>query len=196
MPNWCYNHIEISGSEENFNKFKEKFESLNESKTIMTDLIGLGDNVPEDYHDQGQYGHNIGRFGTKWDFGYSDATITINDRTIEIDVDTAWSPPVNFLIEMCVQHKVSAHIFYEEPGMDFAGTIDIADDGYITNQEDYTVNEWNYISNKELFWENVENEVEYVIENIENVDDYLEQYPYVEVEDLPKLKEIFENFKK
>lgn len=131
MPNWCYNEIEISGDKEKMLPIIEILEKSKEngSRNVMTDLIGSDSNYGTDW-----YNHNINRFGTKWDFSYEDANIqvTTDKDFISMSVETAWSPPENFVDILCKQFGVNGHIYCQEPGCDFAGVIDFNSDGKIS----------------------------------------------------------------
>jgi hypothetical protein len=70
------------------------------------------------------YEWNVSNWGTKWDVFLDDTSIErIDDETLSLTFDTAWSPPIgfyNFLFEE--GWDVTAK--YYEPGMGFVGEYD------------------------------------------------------------------------
>lgn len=65
------------------------------------------------------------RWGTKWDVGGADASITIDDDGLGFTAsfDSAWAPPTG-VYEQLVEDGYSVRGFYYEPGMSFAGIYD------------------------------------------------------------------------
>lgn len=122
MPNWCENQIRITGDADKMKVLVDKFKELETNdEPIMGFLLGKDDR-PANYDEGGWYDYNINKFGTKWDFKYDDAEISVSDNQIRIEVLTAWAPPCEFLRTLCAMYSVHARIHYDEPGMDFCGT--------------------------------------------------------------------------
>jgi hypothetical protein len=123
MPNWCNNQIKITGDLDKMKMLVDKFKELEtNNESIMGFLLGKEDR-PADYAEQGWYEYNCNKFGTKWDFKYSDTNdINVSDSQISIDVMTPWAPPCEFLRSLCAMYSVHARIHYDEPGMDLCGT--------------------------------------------------------------------------
>lgn len=102
MPNWCYNKIEIHGSEEERNKFHRflnaEIETRN-SDEADSDLSPLLSFVPMPEYYKTQAGFNDGGYdwcvrnwGTKWS---EHGLIVESSRDCDtISFDTAWSPPI------------------------------------------------------------------------------------------------------
>lgn len=122
MPNWCENNIRIYGDSDKMQILVDKFKELETNgEELMAFLLGKEDR-PADYDNGGWYDYNINKFGTKWDFKYDDAEISVSKYQIEIRVLTAWAPPSEFLHSLCAMYGVHARIHYDEPGMGFTGT--------------------------------------------------------------------------
>ena len=150
MPNWCRNRVTASGDEKQISKIAEIF---SDKKSIFNHIIQSPDwkrlpnekgefpklhqelnkdgsvfyetyNFPDGKNDDRWYHWNIQNWGTKWDA----CNVSIeyqDDSQIEIEFDTAWSPPepiCNRLREM-FGDLVSVSWFYDEPGMELAGYL-------------------------------------------------------------------------
>lgn len=146
MPNWCYNHIEVTGEPKDIKKISLIIETLkNEggNDRLFQSLIGLPKGTDmENYENQGWYGTNVDWFGTKWDVGVEFVQDVEEDR-ITFSGETAWSPPVQFCIQLAKQYKVDVEMYYEEPGSDFTGKTWVDSNGNHT-EEDYTYSEGKY----------------------------------------------------
>lgn len=142
MPNWCYNNITITGEPVNLKKLRTTITMIQGSSDdeiknrLFQSLIGLPEKTDmEDYNNQGWYGTNVDWFGTKWDVD-SQFVQEMTDDYIYMSGDTAWSPPINFCIELAKRYKVEVEMYYEEPGSDFCGKTWIDSEGNHT-EEDY-----------------------------------------------------------
>ena len=110
MPNWCNNHITITGP----NKLIDKIE-----KTGYSDW----------------YSWAVDNWGTKWEvcefYGVDRQHLndSLDESTISLSFDSAWSPPIgayeNFLAE---NENCSLVARYYEGGCDFMGIWDNGDD--------------------------------------------------------------------
>jgi hypothetical protein len=80
----------------------------------------------------GWYDWNIDAWGTKWDVGEEmDSVTRIDERTVQLSYDTAWSPPIAFYEQMSeAGWEITA--YYLEEGMGFVGkyTSDGGDESY------------------------------------------------------------------
>lgn len=140
MPNWCNNHIRISHSDKS--KIDAIMATEGTEKGILNTIIPcpeelnitagfLGDaeqqrelerkeqeNIAK-YGFKNWYDWNIAHWGTKWDL-CEPSLIRVNDNTVEIACDTAWSPPIAAYETMSeAGYEVTA--YYYEPGMCYAG---------------------------------------------------------------------------
>ena len=148
MPNWCYNNITISGEPNRLERLKSAITIIKNSNEdvknrLFESLIGLPPNTNmEEYKNQGWYNTNVDWFGTKWDVGF-EFVQEMTDTYIYMSGDTAWSPPINFCIELSKLYKVDIEMYYEEPGSDFCGKTHIDSEGNYT-EEDYSYQEGLY----------------------------------------------------
>ena len=80
------------------------------------------------------YDWNIAHWGTKWDL--CDTTITrVNDNTVEIHCQTAWSPPEEALCTL-VGMGYDVRALYVGEGYEYAGIWDNGSDEYYQNLGD------------------------------------------------------------
>lgn len=143
MPNWCYNSIEVSGSPKNIGRIAAVIQTLKNSKdeddstsNLFRSLIGLPSKTDMDKYETGEwYNTNIEWFGTKWDVGL-DFVQEVTKDYIFLSGETAWSPPINFCVQLAKTYGVDVNMYYEEPGSDFCGKCVIDDEGGYS-EEDY-----------------------------------------------------------
>ena len=203
MPNWCYNSLTISGTNENVNLIYDTIDNLKDNEGIFVGLIGLGDVDEVEYHNGGWYEHNLQRFGTKWDVSkdylldFNIEDIGNNETKLHISFSTAWSPPDNFVLAFTEKYQVSVDIQSEEGGCDyfFNGT---AYKGEWLVKEVFTYNEGQYLFNKEHFWESiVESEIESFLDRgIELTNEYVKKiFPFIKNDDIKDVIEIYESNK-
>lgn len=159
MSNWCGNVIAIKGDKVHLENLKSKIVAGQSGTTnFMESLIGLGD-IPDDYYNQGWYHQNIDRFGTRRDFSWSDCKIIFSSESIEVEVETAGQPPIEFLSELCRMYNVKAIIDYDEPAGDMGGRAVFETTGdYCDDRLSYL--ESKYIYSKDDFWDIVETMIE------------------------------------
>jgi hypothetical protein len=194
MPNWCSNYITISGDKKKIrlitNVIKEA-QSKPEDVYLFRTLIGLSEDVSDvDYETGAWYEHNINRYGTKWDLGVKEIDFSFDETSITFNCETAWSPPSNFVINLCKTYGVTGELFYSEPGSDFCGKTWVDEEGYV-DEEDYNYNEGLYVLDNESFWYEIESNIEYGIENEETADEFLETYHYVSDEDKEEIRKMY-----
>ena len=179
MPNWCYNSIVISGDSQKLKRVSAVIQVLKNSKdedkknNLFQSLIGLPPETDmEDYVNQGWYPTNINWFGTKWDVGLDFVQEVTKDQII-LSGETAWSPPINFCIQLATQYGVKVEMYYEEPGCDFTGKCWVDEDGNHT-EEDYTYSEGRYRFDGFNEWyecEFINNQCEYLAEELQDEDE-------------------------
>lgn len=190
MPNWCNNTVEFVGDEQAINKIALGFQSEKPFESI----IGKDPSFTE----EDWYNHNHARYGTKWDIEPLDPSevhlhclnLSTMKRTLSVSFSTAWSPPNNFVAEVCRQYGVEANIQYLESGNDFAGEIIFDTNGEVESKFEYTYLEGVYTFDKDLYWTN---EVEWILEQAHDelitADALLKQHPYLNEEDKQQLKQ-------
>ena len=152
MPNWCRNRVTASGDEKQISKIAEIFSDKKsifnriiqspdwsrlpnedgefpvpeEHKDADGNVIFTTSNFPKSGKNDDRWYHwNIQNWGTKWDINADSVDIEYADsEQIEIEFDTAWSPPEEIcfrLREMFAEVNISW--FYDEPGMEVAGYL-------------------------------------------------------------------------
>lgn len=200
MPNWCNNFIIIEPNENDkklkkFNKLVKRISITAKSSTQFCEsLLGLK-KAPKNYHQGGWYDYNISRWGTKWDFEVSNDEINYDTHQISFSKETAWSPPINFLIELCERYGVNAKIEFEEGGCDFAGIVSINPEGIYEDISYDSVAEFNYNHN-DSFWENAQSYAEDLDFEETSLSDFIGWYPFVKDENgIKELEEIYNNAK-
>ena len=157
MPNWCFNELTIYGSKKDLYKFikdgrrKEDVIYLTSyipmPRTFKCDTTNHPEKFPKQVKYQmkkygcvGWYEWGIKYLGTKWDVELSfldDLDEIKEDNTITFIIETAWSPPIEWLQK--VQEKypnLKFHMYFSEEGVGFSGTaeteIDNDNKPYIT----------------------------------------------------------------
>ena len=122
MPNWCWNVATISHTDtEKMAKIKAE---LAKDKPELFNM--LRPRPPED--EDNWYMWNCEYWGTKWDANVYD-TDWLNDNTLKITMDTAWSPPIA-LYHFLFEEGYDVEAFYHEEGMAFCGRYDFGSDEY------------------------------------------------------------------
>jgi hypothetical protein len=202
MPNWCYNHLTITGDKENLDRIKFHLEDIenkdNVSPGIFMALVGRDQSLElNEYEKGGWYDSNVSYWGTKWDVSYNESGVEYSDDTITMSFQSAWSPPIPFIQHLGRLFNVECELYYEEPGCDFCGK------SYFNNQDglvedDYTYNEGRFVFDKENFFESIDGEIDYLFENDDDVtfESVKELFPFITGEkDLKVLEEIFNEVK-
>ena len=202
MPNWCYNHLTITGDKENLDRIKFHLEDIenkdNVSPGIFMALVGRDQTLElNEYEKGGWYDSNVSYWGTKWDVSYNESGVEYSDDTITMSFQSAWSPPIPFIQHLGRLFNVECELYYEEPGCDFCGK------SYFNNQDglvedDYTYNEGRFVFDKENFFESIDGEIDYLFENDDDVtfESVKELFPFITGEkDLKVLEEIFNEVK-
>lgn len=124
MPNWCQNHLTVSGATPEFRAWIEKegfsFEKMNPPK------------IPElpDPYDWLTVESQCAAWGTKWDLD-DNVQREVAEELLEIGTayfDTAWSPPIPALVALSRMFpEVAFRLQYCELGSFFAGTATFQD---------------------------------------------------------------------
>jgi hypothetical protein len=211
MPNWCNNHIKIYGEEKTIRILTNVIKSIEpqdedeeqvegkQREGLFRTLIGVPPEMSKDDYNLNWYDTNIKWYGTKWDVDVSNDCFNFSKDEIEFSCETAWSPPIEFLVNLCKMYKVNAYIFYSEPGVAFSGeTKMIWEDGELSVED----NEYEYkaglyhLSNEE-FWYEMESNIEYAIEEDIDVNEFIEEYKlYVLEKDIQDIITMFNEQKK
>lgn len=182
MPNWCSNEITISGD---VTKIVQALESIEnkQDNNLFKNLIDVPD--AEDW-----YNTNLEYFGTKWDVSYEECEPQEFDGGLLLTPNTAWSPPIEFGVNLAKKYGVEVELYYYEAGMDFCGKIYINSDGTYT-EEDYKYMEGLYNFEADYFWVEIEYYIEYAKEDGQSVEEFLEEYSYISEEDKQELTKMY-----
>ena len=198
MPNWCNNNITISGDEGTIRTLTAVLKSLKtsdeeQSSDVFKSLIGLPQHMSDGDYKEKWYDTNIGWFGTKWDISYDEHAFTFTKNEISFFCETAWSPPIPFLQNLCEMYKVNANLFYSEGGVGFSGEttftwndgeLDVYDDecGYLEGIYKYS---------REEFWSEVESRVDSILDEEQTLEDFISEFDFVSDEDKAELTRLY-----
>lgn len=131
MPNWCFNEVEIKGTKKAIKKIAELMKKVEESGEFFEHVYP----VPE-----GSETHWCSNnWGTKWDANVESLSFKVNENSISLSFDTAWSPPVEFFIKFSDIFKVTVDIRFLEEARDFAGCCICKNGKTITEVTTYNV---------------------------------------------------------
>lgn len=142
MPNWCMNNLRVDGSKAAINAFKkwlgEDGFKLNKIAPLPKELDGTTSPNPNAKSKEAKalvkkfgadnwYDWQVANWGTKWDV---DAEVSdLGDKSISINFDSAWSPPVAAIIKLGeLFPKLEFALTYQEGGMCFAGKLTVKGD--------------------------------------------------------------------
>ena len=193
MPNWCNNHIIISGNEKKILLLKNIIENDPKSKEdeciVFETLIGT-EPEPEEYENDS----NVDWFGTKRDVSYNDCGFEFNDNHIIMTPLTAWSPPIGFVSNLCKMYGVTAVMNYDERGSDICGRVTVDINGEIDHEE-YKFNEGHYHFDNGHFWEGlVYSDLEDALEEGKTKDQFILKYPYLDEGDKKELEKMYDKY--
>ena len=146
MPNWCECRLIISNN--NFNNL-ETFYIDNKNESQHMELC-FDKSVPlPDEEEENWYKWRLWNWGTKWDLG-DDTNYDSNyqDKQIEYNFCTAWSPPVSWLEKVSELYpELYFTLKYAEPGCNFAGVFEIQNGEEISDQK-YSYSYYQWLENK------------------------------------------------
>jgi hypothetical protein len=199
MPNWCNNDIRIYGDEKTIKALTNVIKSIGTEDRLFQSLIGLPDNMSKSDYDVKWYDTNLNWFGTKWDVDVNTDCFDFCEDEISFFCETAWSPPIQFLENLCKMYKLNAYLFYSEGGVGFSGeTKLIWQDGELSVEDnEYEYNKGLYLLSKEEFWANMDSNIEYAVEEEMEIDEFLTEYrEYVSEKDIRDLITMFNETKK
>jgi len=122
MPNWCANSLQLTAaSKEEADELSIHLKKLNEdTKEGEKEPTFFGFFVPETWNDEDWYWNRVEAWGTKWDASMHDWS-WVDDTTVVLTFDTAWSPPIA-AYEAMVEQGWLVSATYHEPGMCFVGS--------------------------------------------------------------------------
>ena len=134
MPNWCNNSLQLTAaSKTEADELGNFILTYNDGATFDKEKTFFGYFVPETWHEDDWYMSRVNKWGTKWDASMHDIH-WVDDRTVVMSFDTAWSPPIG-VYEAMVEQGWTVSATYFEPGMCFVGSwIDGEDEYYEYSQ--------------------------------------------------------------
>jgi len=199
MPNWCNNYIKISGDEGTIRTLTSVIKSLKSSDDdgpsddVFKSLIGLPQHMSDGDYKEKWYDTNIEWFGTKWDISYEEHSFTFSKDEITLSCETAWSPPIPFLQNLCEMYKVNAYLFYSEGGVGFAGetTFNWVNDELEVYDDECGYLEGIYKYSNEEFWSEVEYRADSILDEDQSLEDFLGEFEFVSDEDKVELTRIY-----
>ena len=139
MPNWCSNHLQISGNKEVIQKIHKEIKGGKE----YPKLFSLFYPIPEElnytvghppsktdeqiaelvkkYGATDWYDWSIKNWGCKWDARDIEIEESGDDNFLYLIFNTPWSPPIDFYNKFAKEYKLEMDATYTEEGMDFCG---------------------------------------------------------------------------
>jgi len=116
MPNWCWNHLEVTGDEKQLQEFVEKSTKATKEEFSFEGTLPCGDR--EDW-----YNWSCENWGTKWDA--CDSHVNESEpQCFSVGFDTAWSPPIAWIQNIMDKYpNLEFSLEYDEPGMCFGGHL-------------------------------------------------------------------------
>ncbi len=197
MPNWCNNNITISGNEGTIKALTAVLKNLKDNDDVFKSLIGIPTHMSEGDYKEKWYNTNIDWFGTKWDISYSYHMFNFNKDEISFSCETAWSPPIPFMENLCKMYQVNGHIYYSEGGVGFTGETTFTwQDGELNIfDQEFGFLEGMYILSKDEFWSEVDYSLDCVSDEDQSLEDFLNQYTFVSYEDKKELTRLYNETK-
>mgnify|MGYP003676319594 CR=1 FL=1 len=159
MANNCYNSVVMYTQENSklnlktLKNIKDKFDRYDE-----TDYFNeFGDLLLNKKFDPKNTKRDAYEYGTRW----WEVETTFQDEKLIINGDSAWSPPIELIKQICELYKVSAEMYYEECGNDFMGETNMRwiDGSLVIDEEDYSYREGMYRFDLDNFICNTEEEI-------------------------------------
>ena len=198
MPNWCNNNITISGDEGTIRTLTAVLKSIKtsdeeQSNNVFQSLIGLPQHMSDGDYKEKWYDTNIEWFGTKWDISYSEDMFNFSKNEISFSCETAWSPPIPFLQNLCEMYKVNANLFYSEGGVGFSGesTFNWVDGELEVYDDECGYLEGIYKYSREEFWSEVEYRADSILDEDQSLEDFLGEFDFVSEEDKLELTRLY-----
>jgi hypothetical protein len=198
MPNWCNNNITISGDEGTIRTLTAVLKNLKtdddeQSNNVFKALIGLPQHMSDGDYKEKWYDTNIEWFGTKWDISYSEDMFNFSKNEISFSCETAWSPPIPFLQNLCEMYKVNANLFYSEGGVGFSGesTFNWVDGQLEVYDDECGYLEGIYKYSREEFWSEVEYRADSILDEDQSLEDFLGEFEFVSDEDKEELTRLY-----
>ena len=116
MPNWCNNTLTLT--HEDPTQIDRAIAAFQEGKLCQE----FHPMQPTLLEDESWYNWRVENWGTKWDVGGEGFEAErINETTVQLIFDSAWSPPIEFYQHIEENCGFAVNATWFEPGMAFAG---------------------------------------------------------------------------
>ena len=126
MPNWCVNELTVSGEQEGVARFVANAQCDDEPLSFEK-IVPIPDAIDKMPYDPYEYWARVILWGTKWDVSEVQV-IESFDGLITYSFDTAWSPPLPFVVRTSRVYKnVCFDIRWDEPGVGLFGRVVVKD---------------------------------------------------------------------
>jgi hypothetical protein len=185
MANNCMNWVSIYGEDATLNIIASKLETYHDHKGSF---LNWGDMVvnkkTEEERDPYDYGTSYWELDVEREYG-----------VINVSGDSAWSPPIELIKQICTEYKVHATIEYEEAGSDFGGMTEFNRLGEAISEIKMRYDEWRYRDGTEHIL-NIVSDVEDCIGSYDSQEDLLKRYYFLSKEDAEYLIEEYNKLKK
>lgn len=131
MPNWCSNHLTVTGEHEAVQRFKQQAVGHSPWETPHADekpnvlnfhsLVPIPDDILNAGYVAQGYDWENNHWGSKWGACHADL-VDDNGSELLYGFDTAWAPPIGFLGAVAKLWPTLTFILeYEEGGIGFKG---------------------------------------------------------------------------
>lgn len=129
MPNWCFNEVEIKGTKKAIKEIVALLKEAEATGVFFDRVYPEPEGAERDWCSK--------NWGTKWDANVESLGFEVNEKSISISFDTAWSPPVEFFAKFSEIYKVTVEVRYLEESRDFVGCC-ICKNGRIVSEDTRT----------------------------------------------------------
>lgn len=138
MPNWCNNSLQLTAASkeeaDELHNFLKTYQDATPEGKMEKTFFGFF--VPEEWEEDKDgtqtfpnwYFWRVENWGTKWDASMHDWN-WVDDYTVVMAFDTAWSPPIQ-VYEAMMEQGWGVSATYYEPGMCFVGS-------WVDGEEEY-----------------------------------------------------------
>jgi len=187
MANHCFNWVNIYGEDRTLNRIVDRLETYHDHKGSF---LEWGDIVVNKKIEEGEEEREYYHYGTRW----WDFEVQRERGEINVSGDSAWSPPIELIKQICIEYKVHASIEYEEPGCDFGGRVEFDELGKVVEEIEMPYSEWRYYSDPDHIV-NIVSDMEDYIEFYNSEEDMLKEYPFLNKQDTEYLIEEYNKIK-
>ena len=122
MPNWCHNHLEITGETKQLAQLNWREQGFYDHKAEPQQLL-FAQYLPEPENiGNNWYNWRLKNWGCKWDCQIEE--VQIESNYIQLQFDSPWNPPIQGLTTLSKQlSQLTFKLEYGELGCDFQGLL-------------------------------------------------------------------------